>query len=416
MSITLGSNISGVYVGGSKIGSAYLGSSLIFNSNPTPAVLGANTLRYRFDDASYNPTNTSGWTGTWTRVSGSQNNDWDWYNSATDWSNGVGTNLKPNMPSHSIVDAGDVSSVTKWDNCFHTQIKLNSVCELNFKSSASTYGIFINTFNLNNLQSVYENMVACGIKYNSSPGSVDKMPFTCSGINIASCRTYKSSVDRYYWGMASEERCPSTAISAIGGHSMATTYGYYARKLYFPHALDKTGNTHNVIPTTDGINSSTATYIYMRELTGVKSGNFDSTNIRNASSTGTNAYGRFVLAQFDSSYAITSSSLFSHVTWYLMTDTTRPGAVYRGTAGNSFQPYQKYAIKFSLRSGTLDESKPVYLLFIAYIDGTAVTSSKNWFLWHRTSTGSSFGNSWGTPSSSLFGNIHLELSGASFNS
>jgi len=72
MSITLGSNIAGVYVGNSKIVKAYLGSSLVFSAG-LPAIA-PYTMRFQFNDG-FDPSSLLDedheYIGTWTHVSGS---------------------------------------------------------------------------------------------------------------------------------------------------------------------------------------------------------------------------------------------------------------------------------------------------------------------------------------------------------
>lgn len=89
MSITLGSNIAGVYVGNSKIVKAYLGSSLVFSAG-LPAIA-PYTMRFQFygSDENFDPTSleTEEWEfmGNWTHVSGAiwdftyQNSKWYGY-------------------------------------------------------------------------------------------------------------------------------------------------------------------------------------------------------------------------------------------------------------------------------------------------------------------------------------------------
>lgn len=117
MSFKLGNvSIGSLYLGSTKIASAYLGSTKVYQA--APVQLPAYTLRYRFYNTSLDPSTIS-YRGTWTQVSGSSRNDWDWTYVSSDWSHGPfgdssGNSLgyKYCTGPYDIIAAGDNSGVT----------------------------------------------------------------------------------------------------------------------------------------------------------------------------------------------------------------------------------------------------------------------------------------------------------------
>ncbi|MCQ2125072.1 MAG: BspA family leucine-rich repeat surface protein [Fibrobacter sp.] len=89
--------------------------------------LPANTLRFRFENTDYNPTVIENG-GTWTKVTDSEFNDWDWTCNVTNWSNKFGMKLTENLDKNiQIIAAGDTSSVTIMSYMFYGCTSLTSV-------------------------------------------------------------------------------------------------------------------------------------------------------------------------------------------------------------------------------------------------------------------------------------------------
>ena len=99
---------------------------------PTPVELPAYTLRFRFSNSSYNPTTATDHSGfnfksghTWTQVTDSDYNDWDYTRANANWDdefNGIFTN------SNNLVDiiaAGDMSGVTSMKNVKYLSSKVD---------------------------------------------------------------------------------------------------------------------------------------------------------------------------------------------------------------------------------------------------------------------------------------------------
>lgn len=88
--------------------------------------LAANTLRFRFSQASSDPSNISNG-GTWKKVTNSSYNDWDWTCTDTNWSEKFKSKFYSMDSDVKVVDAGDTSSVTNMSSLFYDCTTLTSV-------------------------------------------------------------------------------------------------------------------------------------------------------------------------------------------------------------------------------------------------------------------------------------------------
>ena len=138
---------------------------------PEPVSLPAYTFRFKFSNASYNPTNVSGWKSgcTWTQVTGTSDNVWDYTRTDSNWDlefNGKFTDIN-NMVD--IIAAGDMSGVTSM-NCpssayiggkvrsgtfgsggQYTYCYIRSICAFNMSNVTKMDGLFYNCTYLSNL-------------------------------------------------------------------------------------------------------------------------------------------------------------------------------------------------------------------------------------------------------------------------
>ena len=123
MGIKLGNtSVGSLYLGSTKIISAYLGSTKVYQA--APVQLPAYTLRFRFYNTSLDPSTIS-YRGTWTQVSGSAHNDWDWTYVSQYWTHGpFGDATRSSLGNkyctglYDIIAAGDNSGVTTVGNFF----------------------------------------------------------------------------------------------------------------------------------------------------------------------------------------------------------------------------------------------------------------------------------------------------------
>lgn len=71
----------------------------------------AKTLRFRFDDMSFDPSTYNGgyWgsSGTWTKRAEFEDNVWDWTNNSNNWFNGLSNGPNEYTATYSIIAAGD---------------------------------------------------------------------------------------------------------------------------------------------------------------------------------------------------------------------------------------------------------------------------------------------------------------------
>jgi hypothetical protein len=199
MGINLNGNISGIYLGSSKITDAYLGNVKVFGSSYS---IPANALRIRFSNASYTPNTSS---GTWTKISGVNTNDWEWKNSGADWAHGFGTNSqKQALPAFTVVDAGDLSSVTSFGEffCYCLNLTQDAGEILNILSSKisgtpslSYMFAFAGITNCSQWPSVFQN------------NDCTRMFATC----------YDLSNPNYPYSQASSRGCTTTNMVALAG-------------------------------------------------------------------------------------------------------------------------------------------------------------------------------------------------------
>ena len=152
---------------------------------PSPS-LPANTLRFRFSDANYNP-DTAGVgktqyiTATWTKVQDSEYNDWDWTCNDTNWGVPEGQyggdtpfyeafkrvdefgqpQENPNIVD--IIDAGDTSSVTNMCSLFYGCNALRSVC-------------LFDTSNVTDASNMFGGGSECDLHDGGTPFLLDTLP------------------------------------------------------------------------------------------------------------------------------------------------------------------------------------------------------------------------------------------------
>lgn len=98
---------------------------------PEPIVLSANTLRFRFSLLETDPSNIE-CDGIWTKVTGSDYNDWDWTCGDTDWKGKLSYVFNDDItdPEVHLIATGDLSSVTTVTRLFCYCNNLKSVCNL----------------------------------------------------------------------------------------------------------------------------------------------------------------------------------------------------------------------------------------------------------------------------------------------
>ena len=111
----------------------------IEGDTPTPVGLPANTLRFRFSNSNYDPTTARtdqdepvGGKGTWTKVEGVEDNEWDWTCNNNNWGSAFYRAFMSMFGDDanfvSIIDAGDTSSVTATYYMFYMCPALEHVC------------------------------------------------------------------------------------------------------------------------------------------------------------------------------------------------------------------------------------------------------------------------------------------------
>jgi len=110
MSINLGSNSFGLYLGSTKISEAYIGNVKVLNGGLPE--LAPNSLRFKFYDATFTPVaGTHSANGTWTKVNNS--GVWDWTYSSS-WANAFsGKLLYSNINTYcDILESNNITSNT----------------------------------------------------------------------------------------------------------------------------------------------------------------------------------------------------------------------------------------------------------------------------------------------------------------
>ena len=102
-------------------------------------VLPAKTLRFEFSDSSYDPTQESGWKSgsTWTQVSTSYGNIWDWYCSSNNWEGAFNAKFKT-AGNYVKVLEGNLQGVTKLNSTFYNAEYLTEVHSLTNTSSVTS--------------------------------------------------------------------------------------------------------------------------------------------------------------------------------------------------------------------------------------------------------------------------------------
>lgn len=123
------------YKGGAlKRGNAYMHRQ-VGSPEPEPIVLPPQTIRFRFENADYDPTVIENG-GVWTKVAGSSYNDWDWYCASSNWdwkfSSEYGWPPFTDDNKTSIIAFGDMSNVTSTKYMFSDCDGLISIPEVVF--------------------------------------------------------------------------------------------------------------------------------------------------------------------------------------------------------------------------------------------------------------------------------------------
>lgn len=104
-------------------------------------VLPAKTLRFEFSNADYDPTQESGWKNgsTWTRVSTSYGNIWDWYCSSNNWNDAFSAKFKTSGNNVKILE-GNLLGVTSLYFAFYNAEYITEVHSLTNTSSVTDVG------------------------------------------------------------------------------------------------------------------------------------------------------------------------------------------------------------------------------------------------------------------------------------
>lgn len=104
-----------------------------YTLTPPPIILPPNTLRFRFSQSSTDPTTIENNGGTWTKVTDSDSNDWDWTCTDTAWNRKFTGSTRQGLltnnldPDIQIIAAGDTSSVTNISEMFRNCNTLTNV-------------------------------------------------------------------------------------------------------------------------------------------------------------------------------------------------------------------------------------------------------------------------------------------------
>jgi surface protein len=136
---------------------------------PSPYTLPPNTLRFKFQDANYDPStaqtyydDTVGGDGTWTKVEGVEDNIWDWTYDNPCWGRDYDNNKSSPFQGAftdsdnlvEIIDAGDTSSVIKTNEMFSYCFALKSVCWFDTSNVTDMSGMFEMDDNWGSLESI----------------------------------------------------------------------------------------------------------------------------------------------------------------------------------------------------------------------------------------------------------------------
>ena len=117
---------------------------VVSGQNPyNPLNLPAYTVRFQFDDSSYDPTQVSGWKrgSAWTRVSTSPN-IWDYYNSTSDFQSAVDSKFQDNQNTVHVLGANISTLYKRAKSMFAKCSSLVSVANIDLSGCTSSDDIF----------------------------------------------------------------------------------------------------------------------------------------------------------------------------------------------------------------------------------------------------------------------------------
>lgn len=150
---------------------------------PEPIVLPPQTIRFRFENADYDPSVIENG-GVWTKVVDSSYNDWDWYCEDTDWESKFDNEngwafTEDNRTS--IIATGDMSNVTSIVYMFYKCTGLTSVPDNSFDNVPNVYGMF---YECTGLTSIPYN------SFNNNISDVDYMFYGCTRVEHGALALY----------------------------------------------------------------------------------------------------------------------------------------------------------------------------------------------------------------------------------
>lgn len=109
---------------------------------------GPNTLRFRFSDTSYNPSDRGiAPAGNWVKQETGEN-VWDWTNNSASWSGCFNNEFTDSNNSVDVIAAGDTSGVTNMQQLFDKCVALRSVALFDTGNATTVYGMFRNCSSL----------------------------------------------------------------------------------------------------------------------------------------------------------------------------------------------------------------------------------------------------------------------------
>lgn len=231
-----------------SVNGTYLGSTNYVPPTPLPA----KTLRFKFDNTSYDPSN-DGNPGTWVRVS-SEPNIWDVTRNTSNWNNLFYQKFQ-NLTGYMYLIDANTTGVTSMEYTFAYLDHLRTVCLFDTSSVTDMRGTFllctslleIPALNTANVTSLYQFCSSCtrittlpllntaNVKYWQSAfhnmSALTSIPLfnTSSAVNIgfafSECRMVETGALALYNQMSTQTRPPSTVSNAFSFCGDLTTSG-----------------------------------------------------------------------------------------------------------------------------------------------------------------------------------------------
>lgn len=150
---------------------------------PEPVVLPAYTMRFKFSNSSYDPTQVSGWKSgsTWTQVTNSTDNLWDYTHVSSNWDDEFNAKFTNANNVVDIIAVGDMSGVTSMANVAYVSSKVAGGVFGSGNASATSYVRSIVSFDTSNVT------------------NMDGMFFHCT--SMTSCPPLDTSKCTSFWSM-----------------------------------------------------------------------------------------------------------------------------------------------------------------------------------------------------------------------